>query len=397
MSGELKWNYLNEDEIDKLNKTLDKDNRAISEKLLMEFSDKEKGRFYEFNKFARENKNELAVCFRGNSAPECITIYYNNHMFWQLSLVDNKCKVEINFDHARYYKTEKENYKDLMQEFGELGFDIKGKEIKKKDSVGILYCVKNERFCEKFIKDSYNILMRIMDTFFDLNNKQDQFKFFAGIGQTNRKYSYIEKRWQQRLFRYYKNTNNGLFVYDLEFSQKFPSKKIRDKMHKIVNEPDMLAIRFNKNSEPEAMVLIEVKSTKEACTNDSSGVKKHLVGMKNYSADERFMANRRREAKEILRQYRDTGLYEALDSINLEECNFEKLEVERLLILTDNVLPGKMKSNNSAIDYYLSTRSRKKIDINKIAHDNKCDICLIKGPYFERDDNKIGTRTIRTN
>lgn len=292
MSEKSKWNNLNEDEIDKLNKTLDKDNRAISEKLLMEFSDKEKGRFYEFNKFARGNKNELAVCFRGNSDPEYITIYYNNHMFWQLSLVDNKCKVEINFDHARYYKTEKEDYKDPMKALGKLGFDIEGKEIKQKDSIGILDCIKSEKFCEEFVKESYNILIQIMNTFFDMNKKEDQFKHYAGIKQTDRKYSYIEKRWQQRLFQYYKKTNNDLFVYDLEFSQKFPSKEIRDKMHEIVNEPDMLAIRFNQNSEPEAIVLIEVKSTSNACTNDSSGIEKHLKGMKIYSEDERFMSNR---------------------------------------------------------------------------------------------------------
>lgn len=267
--------------------------------------------------------------------------------------------------------------------------------------MGRLICEDNKfegkMFSEEFVVKSYDILKPIMDSYFSLEDKykEDQFKNSKeakeeGISTTqNKKDPHIEKRWQQRLFRYFKNTDTGLFAYDLEFSQPFPNDIIKNKVKEIVNEPDMLAIRFV-DKIPKALVFIEVKSTKAACKRES-GIEKHLSGMKRYSECDGFMRTRKEDAGRILKQYYKSGLYQTeLEGIKYlltddKNCGIDwpvnALEIERMLILTDNVLREDKRCNyhgKSAIECFEQSENFK-----KIAAENACEVYRIKGHYFQ--------------
>lgn len=371
---------LSDEEMEQLKKVLENDYRAVSENLINEFID---GRFSEFSKFVKIHKNELVVCFRGNSKPECIIVYYNNHIFWKFSITkDNKCNVEISYDHASFLKSEERLAFD--NELGKLGFSLDKEE-------SMVSCSKDEKFNAEFVEKSYCILKSVFKSFFSLGEIPDSEE------SSKKKKLYIEKQWQQRLFKYYKNINKGLFVYDLEFVQKFEIGNLKAKMQELVNEPDMLAIRFEE-SKPVALVLIEVKSTGNSITNDDTGIGKHLPCMKEYSefqgkdGKKIFVEQRKKDAIKILGQYERIGIYEELKEIKKEyfkEYYFmEKLKVEKLLILTDNKSPQK-RNQNSAIDYYRSQNPRKKVDIDKIAQINACEVRLIQGHYFEENISDV--------
>lgn len=396
MSEERWCKKLSGEEIKKLEKNRLEDHRSISAGLFHEFSE---GRFSAFREFVIKHQDELVACFRGNGH-ECIIIYYNNHRVWKLDKLPNgNCRVTISFDHARYYN-EKGDWKSLMQNYF-ADFNERELKITKKNEVGIGYLTcedvqsEDTKFTAEFVSNSYRILKPIITSFFSLEDKykEDQFRNSKGIPQTqNRKSPYIEKRWQQKLFQYFKNTDTGLFAYDLEFSQPFPNDPIRKKMKEIVNEPDMLAIRFV-NKIPKALVLIEVKSTARACNSTDSGIKKHLPGMKRYSECDRFMLARKEDAGRILKQYYESGLYQAeLEGIKYLLTDNENdginwpantLEVERMLILTDNVLPENEKNSYQDIDAIQCFE--KSEEYKKIAADNACEVYRISGHYFDRE------------
>lgn len=403
MSEERRCKKLSNEEIKKLEEKRLEDHRYISEELLKEFAE---GKFSAFRDFVKKHKEDLVVCFRGNGNPECIDINYNNHIVWRLYRTNTKsecaeCKVKINYNFARYYNG-KGGCMEPMKELGNLGLDMK--ELKNsKVKVGCLICEDNKFegkiFSEEFVTKSYDILKPIMDSYFSLENKymEDQFTNSKkakekGISTTQyKKDPHIEKRWQQRLFQYFKNTDTGLFAYDLEFSQPFLDDIIKNKI-KTVNEPDMLAIRFV-DKIPKALVFIEVKSTKVACKKES-GIEKHLLGMKRYSECDEFMHARKEDAGRILKQYYKSGLYQTeLEGIKYlltddKNCGIDwpvnALEVERMLILTDNVLREYERCNyhgKSAIEYFEQGKKYK-----KIAADNACEVYRINGHYF---DDKI--------
>ena len=80
------------------------DSRKISDKLKNAFID-EQGKFFQFYKKTKEDKS-LVTCFRGNSSPEKIVIYYNNHILWELFLKESRGDVSycvsVSFNHSRY-------------------------------------------------------------------------------------------------------------------------------------------------------------------------------------------------------------------------------------------------------------------------------------------------------
>lgn len=64
----------------------------------------------------------------------------------------------------------------------------------------------------------------------------------------------------------------GVYVYDLEFKQR---------RIKYENEPHMIAVRYS-GGKSRSIVLIEVKSKRKACKDETSGLTHHLEGMNNY-------------------------------------------------------------------------------------------------------------------
>ncbi|MCR5022871.1 MAG: hypothetical protein K6A90_00860 [Lachnospiraceae bacterium] len=384
---------LSAEELDILKKM--KDSRAVSPLLLEAF--KEGGFKYIYQTAKRDP--ELEICMRGND--DSIIIYYHNHILWELSLSNDRCRVSVSFNHARYCK----DYHDKWEKLKKYGFDLNKSEFRliptyKTNKSGKQYLqgavsssngklnsydVKNEKFATETLK----VMKEIIDDFFDANKTTDYFKTDWNKDHPDnqikinkkRKTPCIEKRWQQSLYRKMKDLHDGYYAYDLEFSQKFPNLDIRKKMEENVNEPDMLAIRYE-NHKPRAMVLIEVKSTWSACAG-KSGIKKHLIGMNAYSKSDIFIPNRKKEAKQILEQYKELELISAETDTNIPE----RIDVERLLILTDNSIKEKeytqeMKKENvykSAIDYYKKNKS----DIDDLARENDCKILMIEGKYWE--------------
>lgn len=397
------------------------DSRNISDTLKNEFLTKG-GAFHQFY-LKTKNEPDLVICFRGNSNPEKIIIYYNNHVLWELYLKQKKEQnsysycVGISFNHSRYYV----DYEKALAKLRSLGFDkdsrwtlkpTVSKEKGKFDGIGYngaFKCVDGD-YSNDFVASSYEIMKCIVDTYFNPTMDKDYFRDYwekHGDGTTvspnaKRKSSYVEKRWQSHLFNYFKNTQNGLFVYDLEFSQPFPNQAflksldkdnekknyadleaavIKSKIKEVINEPDMLAVRYEKGA-PVALVLVEVKSTRTACTGSSS-IFKHMRGMYAYSNEPIFMKKRITEARDLLQAYKEIDVCDENANINIPD----DIRVERLIILTDNSVPEKTFTekekldvvNQSAIDYFENIYVNQKI--MSAAKDNKCSIWLIRNRY----------------
>ena len=393
--------------------TLSNDHRYIGDKsnedngqLFNEFNEKD-GMFFQFKRMVEAYLGELVVAFRGNSNK--ITVYYNNHVVWDLAMAGKKCyTASFNYDHARYYcgKGGKDDGEDCLEPLKNLLYVDENKskrwfyrekeeEFKKTDkqaAIGILKWKreKGHPFEYDLIEKSYFIIKDILDSYFNIRCSIDQFRKKAKIAPPKiAKKSYIEKRWQQVLFNYFKNTEGeaitDLFAYDLEFSQPFPNKKIREKIG--VNEPDILAVRFE-NGVPKQLLFVEVKSTKCACKDRSSGVKGHIIGMKRYTDEECFLRKRVDDVWRILEQYQLTGLYKQLEGINFGELKKSiKLEenVERVILFTNNELPPEEmtedeREKGSALDYFNDPKNNKKIWT--LANENQCKIWVTEGDYF---------------
>lgn len=412
-----------------------KDHRYVSEDLFREFKE---GGLKEFRRFVLEHnrtaarQDKLAVLLRGNG--NRIIIYYHNHVLWELSWVKQKCRVEFNFNHARYTRDWEKDFECLTDK-KTMGFvwaeDSPRKKKERLESLPAMVITRNEQneivgagigvlksdkksFSYDFVKKSFEIIHELIDNFFDSGREHSTDYFCKRVmdelqveikEEEEATSPLIEKRWQQRLFFEYKELREGLYIYDLEFSQPFPTQKddvkpyaekhelvyedIKDKinateMKKVLktNSPDMLGLRFNKNGEPVALVMVEVKSTESACLG-SSGIAKHLRGMAAYCKQSVFLRNRRTDAYESMKQYREFGFISEKDKI--PEIP-ENLPVEMILLLTNNKLPEEEaneldESKKSALDYYKGNKEY----VDKIAQYFNCQIWITESNYFDNE------------
>lgn len=356
-----------------------------------------KGMFYQFNRFAKDPSKDLVVALRGNSGSSgTIIIYYCNHVVWELSIGgkenDPDYKVRFNYNHARYYAAE-----DCLEPFRRLVAEKEPEfKIDKDGRPGIGYIQwcrkKGQPFEEEWINAVYKDIMAVMKSYFNIRMKEDQFRKKAKVPMDSdgSKPSYVEKRWQQRLFQYMKSTagkeETDVFAYDLEFSQKFKDSSIRSEIG--VNEPDILALRF-RDGKPEKLLLIEVKSTKSACISKTSGISPHLEGMKRYSQEELFMESRIGDVWEILKQYQKMGLYPQLSGMDMDSfrgCLNWKTDIERVLLLTNHELPEdemtrEEREKQSALEYYKARKN----EVNKLARAYQCSIWITTNNYFDKE------------
>lgn len=113
------------------------------------------------------------------------------------------------------------------------------------------------------------IYTSLIDDFFDEKLTWDYFKEKRNESQSKGdKKALTEKCHQQMLFsKYFGNDENYLFV-DMEYA--IPRK---DKLQKHFGSPDCIALKMD-NGMPAAIMLVEVKSTKAACTG-KSGIDMH--------------------------------------------------------------------------------------------------------------------------
>ena len=248
----------------------------------------------------KEKNSGLQLRFRGNNTPEAITIYYNNHMVWKISRLMRGYKVEVSANHAKGSRKD-ELLEQLQQE--PLSF------ITKSDHAKSYPYVVKKTFDDNFVNNTYNLMV-------------DAIKEFFGAGK------YQEKRIQQELFGALTESQDGLYVYDLEFKQR---------NRKNENEPDMLAVRYSEGK-PQSIVFVEVKSKWKACEDEKSGLTKHLDGMNHYIKNSPYLNNRKQEAHDIISAYKSLKLHNPPKNVPDPE-NLNKFEM--MIILTD-----------TAVDYY---------------------------------------------
>lgn len=356
-----------------------KDNRAVSEDFISDLKNSKK--LAVFTDFVRNLNDELQMCFRGNDSQEKVIVYKNNHKVWEIVKYtgQHKYKVGISFKHARYC----DDLETILEKFVELGF--RRKTLSQIIDNGYLYTDYQTSFSEEFVAKTYSLIRQLFDSYFNyehrtngIHKEKDWLKTKNNkeidsdveVLYTDKKFL-VEKIKQQELFYNVFNDIQGCFAYDLEFSQKYPSKDYKKQNNVNSNQPDMLAIKANEDKVD--MVFIEVKSLKSACTGDS-GVIKHLRGMVNYideiiveSKDKKYkvLENRKTEACEIIKAYKELGLRACDKEITVDD--FDRVEI--MLVFTDTGvdsvykydIKANMEKDISAVEWINDIRNKNSV------------------------------------
>lgn len=353
--------------------------RDVSPEMMSEL--KNRSTFAAFVDYVRDNENnDLALCFRGNDSKiGKVVIYRNNHMIWELCIKGGKGGipvVRINPNHARFMD---DWHSRVVKELMELGFKgLKGQDynqLKEENGFVVRHKTKDGYsydavFLEytpsggydevkKVVTASYSLLKEMQESYFSLDHdevfevynprsqaykkekrhrnyiKQYYFEHNtdAGIVDSNSNFyanfqKCVEKHVQEDLFMNNHCLKDGLFIYDLEFAQPsgVPGVKVGNK-----NKPDMFAIRFDSKGKIESICMIEVKSTKNALTQ-KSGLEEHLMGMEEYIHVKKLMVHRIEEARKILNQYHELGLY-GVDKV-FTESDFTDIKMEIIFVFS---------------------------------------------------------------
>jgi len=279
-----------------------------------------------------KKNDKYIICFRDES----VNIYYRGHSLLFIKREPRKGYIaSFDLGHARYYKEYFEviqelkelriggmrvvitlnnnNEKNIMEQNYSLEFHINGKTIKDKNVI-----------CQLM-----NMLRNYVDDFSIGGKRYDYFEKVTHSSKVLR-----EKKHQQVLFMEHQNSNkNGLFFYDMELSLPKPREKSKDfekikkeiGMH-ITGAPDCLAVRLE-NGTVTKIVLVEVKSTSEACANNN-GIYKHDMDFNNIIKCSYYREFIVESMKETLDLYARYGICERInipDNIGENEEDFEIL------------------------------------------------------------------------
>ena len=298
------------------------DNRSISKDFIDDF--KTGKPLAKVLDYIKNPKNELILCFRGNSG-NIATIYKKNHVFCSIQKLQKgveQFKMSFNFNHARYSK----NWESVLKELVSHGWKTKHtfKDVYETNiDIGVITKHFNTLDDSTF-KKSFTIINNLIEDYFDQYKNIDYF-----TGRTlKHKGVNLEKQRQQELFETYKKPadGNGYFIYDLEFVEQGNRKG---------NQPDFWAVKYVKGT-PKHLVLGEIKSRGSAL-NGQSGLAAHLQAMIDYAKSD-AIENRKTEALNILKDYATLNLY------GLEEKDYATFEqiilddtVEICVVFTDEV------------------------------------------------------------
>ena len=268
---------------------------------------------------------ELIICFRKNY----VNIYYKSHSIFKIEEQKRQYKFTFNLGHARYIDCF-ERIKDVLS-----FMNIEAKKILSKDKKGkerysysaVFAIKKSEKSSEDF-KSIVHLFKDYIDDFFKGGTRDDLFEGVSRNTNTLR-----EKRHQQVLYSKYSNSSGELLFYDMELSLPKPEEGTADdKIIKreigahITGAPDCLAVKLE-NGVVSKIVLVEVKSTREACAGEH-GIKKHdedfnkIIDCSYYR---KFIAE---SMKETLKLYIDNGIcgnIEIPETIGGEKDDFEIL------------------------------------------------------------------------
>lgn len=303
-----------------------------------------------FTKLVLNHPNELVLCFRGNSNNKAV-VYYNNHIVFSISAEGS---VSISFDHARYCENWVKYKEDLENKYqfsmGELRLHAK-----RSEGSAPTYTIGHAKrasqktpLTEEDVNCLYEKMVKVMmDSYFSAKAHHAYDRFYSCKNPSApRRYAsknYGEKKSQQALFLAFKSLDDGYFFYDMEYAE--PNGKEKN----CKNQPDMLAIRFE-HGMPKALVFVEVKSSRSAL-DGKSGLGEHIKGMAEYPLinDGLSLQTRREDARLILNQYYDLGLYSIPHKYNPSE--FQALPFEMMVIFTDDVKEYNLSSVSRGFTY----------------------------------------------
>lgn len=147
-------------------------------------------------------------------------------------------------------------------------------------------------YSPEFVSGTYRIIKKAMDDY-SSDKTVDYYRFSHNIGK-GRRQNLTEKVRQQEFYLAHCALNDGLFVYDLEYQESGKSNG---------NQPDALALRFDKQGKVKALVAVEMKSKKES-EKGKSGTEAHLEAMAADFNRKEYLE----EAREILRYYSKKSL-----------------------------------------------------------------------------------------
>jgi len=324
----------------------EKDCRVIDRDFLYDLKSGNLKCFYEY---VEELENNLNICFRGHNNK--VTIYKNNHIFWEIKKTDSqRYNIIVNFDHARYSPDWK-YYRDKLEKLGfginEGNISIEKEGLIDKNFVDKTFEIINEMFRDYFdyscwTKKDYNHPNNI--NYFKVEELKEKYKC------TRKKQRLIEKIFQQYLFvNVFEGDATEYFAYDLEYSPADDNDK---------NKPDILAVKFEEKNEGYKLVFIEVKSLYGSCEGKSSGFKDHLNGMRRYLEKglegECEIVQRFKDAISIIDSYKEIELrgfkqgstppkMRSFNSIN-EWSDFKGIEF--LFVFTDTTINDICKDFN---------------------------------------------------
>lgn len=307
-------------------------NSDSTRKISQDFLDSLKsGELSQLTEMVKREK-DLIMCFRDGY----INVYYNSHSVFKITEQKKNYKVEFNMGHARYTKDRESRWDELKAEIPNINLSRENTWF---------YVSRNgkvfnfEKVCEKYIE--------FIKDFFNQTMNKDYFKSDEGIESTKNKSGLIEKQHQQKLFSNYFSNNSNYVFYDMELS--IPNNSS-------YGSPDCLALRME-NGEPKAIVLVEVKSTENACIG-SHGICKHKKDFEYIKKNKSDWI--KKATTDIFEQYK------YLDMINVDKVS-EITDIEILFVFTSKETESwinKTNQRNANYKEYLKLTDSEKMFVN---------------------------------
>lgn len=285
----------------------EEDHRALSEAALAKF--REGGQLHNFVRLVKTHP-ELAFCLRGNSGNKAV-IYYKNHAAFVISSTGH---VSFDSGHGSFLSEEKQQLaRQTLKSFGYSVEDGPGQgQAAGPVKIWSMPPEKAAGLSMGELEWLTGCIKCMIDSFFE--------------GEKQKGKPLVEKEVQQALFHACKAQKNGYFFYDMEFSQPWGRRL------DCTNKPDLMAVRFGPDGEPERLALVEVKSTPGALKG-GSGLAEHIRGMESYP--DWLLPVRGLDACHILEQYIALGLAGGpAGRYAGQEERFRALGMEVLLIFT---------------------------------------------------------------
>lgn len=296
---------------------------------------------------------ELMLCFRSNK--DSVTIYYKNHIVWNLSIRKTVPEVSISANHARY----SDNWIDILSSIGMDRNKLEERKNKLKEEGTIIkigtFSRSADKLPEDYAENTIHKLTGMIDDYFDVEKDLDFFqnrKAYKGYDRKNKKHiegkrDLVEKKRQQEYYLNNRSFCDGYFVYDMEFQHEYgkESEKKTDFQYMGINkanQTDCLAIRYDNKGKPVKLAFVEIKSIKSSMMDskkDGSGLRAHMINMDKYITKHLdYMKLRLKEAQDILTLYNKLGLRGV--SKDMCEADLSKLELfgnqEIVLVYTDS-------------------------------------------------------------